>query len=314
MGQRDREGEGDARQGAPSLVEQLGFEAGARVAIVHADDIGMCHAANEGAFEALENGPATCGSVMVPCPWFAEAAAWIRERPQLDVGVHLTLNAEWPHYRWGPVAGRSAVPSLLDEEGFLPRTVAEVHAKARPEEVEVELRAQIDAALAAGIDVTHLDSHMGTVLMPPLSEVYVKLAEEYRLPIFLFRPTASVLEQHGLVAARGLIEQAVTRAEAVGIPLLDGFDADSLSFAPGAGLEHNTKRLEGLGRGVSYLICHPARGGEELDVIAPEAHCRDFERGFYGGEAGRRALEALGIETVGMRALRELMRESDPAG
>ncbi len=290
------------------LAEQLGFAPDARVAVVHADDIGMCHSANEGAFEALENGPATCGSVMVPCPWFAEAAAWIRERPGLDIGVHLTLNAEWAHYRWGPVAGRSAVPSLLDDEGFLPRTVPEVHANARPEEVEVELRAQIDAALEAGIDVTHLDSHMGTVLMPPLSEVYVRLAEEYRLPLFLFRPTEQVLERHGLVPARGLIEQAVERAEAARIPLLDGFDADSLGFAPGDGHDHNLARLQGLGQGVSYLICHPARGGEELDAIAPEAHCRDFERTFYGGDTGYSALEELGIETIGMRALRDLMR------
>jgi predicted glycoside hydrolase/deacetylase ChbG (UPF0249 family) len=291
-----------------SLAERLGFAADARVAVVHCDDIGMCHAANVGALEALENGPATCGSVMVPCPWFAEAAAWIRERPALDVGVHLTLNAEWPHYRWGPVAGRSAVPSLVDGDGYLPRTVAEVHAQARPEEVEIELRAQIDAALAAGIDVTHLDSHMGTVLMPPLSEVYVRLAESYRLPIFLFEPTQAVLEQHGLVPARALIEQAVARARKLGLPLLDGFDADSLGFAPGQGRAHNLARLRGLGRGVSYLICHPARGGEELDAIAPEAHCRDFERTFYGGESGRAALRELGIETVGMRPLRDLVR------
>ena len=298
----------DSNEVASTLAERLGFAADARVAVVHADDIGMCHAANEGAFEALENGPATCGSVMVPCPWFSEAAARIRETPGLDIGVHLTLNAEWPHYRWGPVAGASAVPSLLDAEGYLPRTVAEVHQKARPEEVEVELRAQIDRALEAGIDVTHLDSHMGTVLMPPLSEVYLGLAESYRLPLFLFRPTRTVLEQHGLVPARALIEQVVERAESIGVPLLDGFDADSLSFAPGEGEPHNQARLAGLGRGVSYLICHPARGGEELDVIAPEAHCRDFERTFYGGEAGRRALEERGIQTVGMRALRDLMR------
>ena len=299
---------GIASTGGPSLAEQLGFAPDARVAVVHCDDIGMCHAANEGAFEALANGPATCGSVMVPCPWFAEAAAHIRAHPGLDIGVHLTLNAEWANYRWGPVAGRSAVPSLCDADGYFPRTTAEVHMQARPEEVEIELRAQIDAALAAGIDVTHLDSHMGTVLLPPLSEVYVKLAEEYRLPLFLFRPTQEVMEKHGLVAARGLIESAVARAERAGLPLFDGFDAESLSFKPGEGEAHNLRRVRELGRGVNYLICHPARAGEELSAIAPEAHCRDFERGFYGGEAGRSAMREMGIETVGMRAVRELVR------
>lgn len=294
-----------------SLAVALGFAPDARVAVVHCDDIGMCHAANLGAFEALENGPATCGSVMVPCPWFAEAAGLIRERPDLDIGVHLTLNAEWSNYRWGPVAGRGAVPSLLDHEGMLPRTVAEVHANARPEEVEIELRAQIDAALAAGIDVTHLDSHMGTVLMPPLSDVYVRLAIDYRLPIFLFRPTPRVLDERGLSPARAVIERAVAGARAAGIPLFDGFDADSLSFAPGEGLAHNRARLQGLGAGVHYLICHPAKAGEELAAIAPEAHCRDFERTFYGGASGRRALEEFGIETIGMRPLRDRMRRAD---
>ena len=116
---------------AQTLAERLGFAAEARVAIVHCDDIGMCHAANQGAFEALANGPATCGSVMVPCPGFAEAAERARALPGLDLGVHLTLNAEWPRYRWGPVAGARAVPSLLDAEGCLPRTTQETLARLR---------------------------------------------------------------------------------------------------------------------------------------------------------------------------------------
>ena len=90
---------------APTLANQLGFAADERVAIIHCDDIGMCSASNAGAFEALQRGPATCGSVMVPCPGFAEAAELSRALPGLDLGVHLTLNAEWPRYRWGPVAG-----------------------------------------------------------------------------------------------------------------------------------------------------------------------------------------------------------------
>jgi predicted glycoside hydrolase/deacetylase ChbG (UPF0249 family) len=291
-----------------SLAERLGFAADAVVAIVHCDDIGMCHAANVGAFEALDRGPATCGSVMVPCPWFREAAALARARPGIDLGVHLTLNSEWERYRWGPVAGASAVRSLLDEQGCLPRTTQEVARRARPADVELELRAQIDRALDAGIDVTHLDAHMGAALQPPFVELYARLAIEYRVPVFAVRPDAASLAPLGGSAAADAIHRGIAALERAGVPVLDAFDANSLAFAPGSGLAHNEARLDRLPAGVSYLICHPARRGEELDAITPDAHARDFERAFYGGDSGRRAFAERGIRTVGMRALRDLMR------
>jgi predicted glycoside hydrolase/deacetylase ChbG (UPF0249 family) len=292
-----------------TLAERLGFAATDRIAIVHADDIGMCHAANLGAFQVLREGPATCGSIMVPCPWFQEAADLAKEGPDFDLGVHLTLNAEWPHYRWGPVAGRSAVPSLLDDQGFLPRTSLETAKRAKPEEVEVELRAQVEKALDAGIDVTHLDTHMGTVLFPAFVEVYGKLAQEFRVPVFAVRPDPQTLTERGLQGAMEILNWLVGSLEAEGFPILDGFDADSLDFAEGEGRKHNLRRIEGLGAGVSYLICHPARGGEELSAITPDsAHQRDFERGFYGSAEGARALEDAGVKRIGMRSLRDLLR------
>jgi len=293
---------------AIALAERLGFAADDRVAIVHVDDLGMCHAANTGGLEALATGPATCGSIMVPCPWFSEAAARARAEPELDLGVHLTLNSEWEYYRWGPVAGRSAVPSLLDDEGYLPRTAPETVQRARPEEVEIELRAQIDRALAAGIDVTHIDGHMGTVFFPPFLDVYGRLARDYRLPAFAARPRAEQLEAIGLAGAQPMFERLATQLEAVGVPILDSFDSDSLDFAPGEGAAHSARRLDRLEPGVSYLICHAARGGPELDAITTSGHAREFERTFYGGPAGRQALEERGIRTIGMRPLRDLMR------
>lgn len=292
-----------------SLAERLGFDAKDRVAVLHADDIGMCHAANEGAFEALRRGPATSGSVMVPCPWFREAARLAASLRDVDLGVHLTLTSEWSAYRWGPVAGRSVVPSLLDGEGYLPRTLAEVARHARPEEVEVELRAQVQMALEAGIDVTHLDSHMGTCFVPELVPVYERLGEEFEVPLFVARPDEASLEANGLGGLAAVLRESVDRLEAKGFPVLDGFDADSLGFEVGKGLEHNRGRLARLGQGVSFLICHPARDGEELAAITPDsAHQRDFERIFYGGRAGREALQAEGVKTVGMRALRDVLR------
>ena len=285
-----------------SARERLGFPDDVTVAVVHADDIGMSHAANVGAFAALDTGPATCGSVMVPCPWFAEAATLAGDGRTVDLGVHLTLNAEFDGYRWGPVAGPGAVPSLVDDCGHLFRTTAETIERATVDDVDTELRAQIDRALAAGIDVTHLDSHMGTVFHPKLFDVYLQLARDYRLPVFVPRPSAvGFPDDHPMAVAAAAFE-------ADGFVVFDGFDADSLGFAAGDGAAHNQRRIEALRPGLNYLICHPAMGGDELAAITDTAHQRDFERGFYGGEAGRVQLAAAGVVTIGMRALRDVVR------
>lgn len=272
-----------------STLERLGFAPGTTVAVVHADDIGMSHAANIGAFAALDTGPVTCGSLMMPCPWLSEATEMARARPNVDLGVHLTLNAEFDGYRWGPVAGPTAVPSLVDDAGHLHRTSRDTVKYSSVDDVRTELRAQIDLALAAGIDVTHLDSHMGTVFHPKFFDVYLELGVEYRLPLFLPR-----------------VEEL--RPDPDGFIVFDGYDADSLGFEPGHGLTHNERRIGGLGAGLNYLICHPAQGGDELSAITDTAHQRDFERQFYGGDAGRAALSDAGVETIGMGRLRGLLR------
>lgn len=274
-----------------TTLTELGVADGvARAAVVHVDDLGMSHAANAGGFAALAAGPATCGSIMVPCPWFPDAAARARADAALDLGVHLTLNAEYPTYRWGPVLGAAAVRSLVDADGYLPRTVDEVVADADLGDVDRELRAQVDRALEAGVDVTHLDSHMGTMFHAGFLDVYLQLARDYRVPLFAFPSSATTI----------LADD--------GWPLFDGFCADSLDFAPGEGEAHNLARLRGLGPGLNYLICHAAQGGPELSAITESAHARDFERTFYGGPAGAAAMAAEGIATLGMRPLRDRLR------
>jgi predicted glycoside hydrolase/deacetylase ChbG (UPF0249 family) len=246
---------------------------------------------------------------MVPCSWFSDAAERARANPELDLGVHLVLNCEYARYRWGPVAGRRAVPSLLDDQGYLPRTVPEVLARAKPEEVEIELRSQIEHALAAGVDVTHLDSHMGAVFAPNLVEIYAKLGAEFRLPVFAVRPDRPALEKRGLAGLLGVLERVVASIEACGLPVFDAFDADSLDFEPGTGAEHNRGRIARLGQGVTYLICHPAVESDELRAMAEgSAHHRAFEHRFYGSDEGVKVLEEHGVKTVGMRALRDLVR------
>ena len=150
-----------------SLAERLGYKPTDKLLIVNGDDAGMCHSANLATTEALEKGLMRCATIMVPCPRFPEIAAYAKAHPDKDFGVHLCHTSEWGKYRWGPVAPRDEVPGLIDAEGYLWRGILEVYAHASPEQALIEGRTQIQRALAAGIDVTHLDSHMGTLQLHP---------------------------------------------------------------------------------------------------------------------------------------------------
>jgi predicted glycoside hydrolase/deacetylase ChbG (UPF0249 family) len=298
-----------SEDGESTLAERLGFTAAARVAVIHADDIGMCHASNVGSFAALNSGSVTCGSLMAPCPSFHEAVEWAHARPGVDLGVHLTLNSEWDTYRWGPVAGATAVPSLVDSDGFFYRTQVEVLQNATVDDVEREMRAQIDAVIAAGIDPTHVDSHMGTLLFPPLMDVYERMMLDYRLPGALMGAAAlNLTENEAMRPMADALDAAAARLWAAGIPVLDGMDGDSPTFSPGEGLSHNEGRVANLRVGVTFMATHPSEAGPELTAIAPDAACREFELEFFGGELGRGSLSRNGIETVGMAAIRDLVQ------
>lgn len=167
-----------------TIAERLGYPSDARLLIVQSD-LAMMHSTDRAAFEALEKHWITSATIIVPCPWFAEAAAFARAHPG-DYGLHLALNSEWELYRWGPVSPRDALPSLVDPSGYFPPLTSDVVAHAKPEEVERELRAQIEKARAAGIAVTHLDAHMETLwATPQLIEIYQRVGREYGLPVLL---------------------------------------------------------------------------------------------------------------------------------
>jgi len=287
-----------------SVVQSLGYNADDRIVVVHVDDIGMSEAANDGALQALE-GAATCGSIMVPCPAFEAAADLAKTRPDLDLGVHLTLNAEYETYRWDPVIGSGN--SLCAPYGGMWRSVAETVDNASTDDVEKELRAQIDRALEAGIDVTHLDSHMGTVMQPKFVDIYVKLGRDYRLPVFLPRldqQTRKILSEN----AKRYVS-LIDDAESDGMPIFDQFNADSLEFEPETGLAHNQARTAGFAAGLSYLIIHCAQGEEQLSSITHDWRQRDEERRIYSDGSMAKAFEEEGVQTIGMRPLRELMRK-----
>jgi predicted glycoside hydrolase/deacetylase ChbG (UPF0249 family) len=171
-----------------TVAERLGYPRDAKLLILHADDLGFAHSADAASFDALDKGAVSSASIMIPTPWVTEVAAYARAHPDADLGLHLTLTSEWETYRWGPTASRDAVPSLLDPDGTLPNEDSIVARRAKPAEVERELRAQVDRALALGIRPTHLDSHMGALFTTPaLLAAYVKVAHDYRLPFLAMK-------------------------------------------------------------------------------------------------------------------------------
>lgn len=171
-----------------TVAERLGHPRDAKLLILHADDLGFAHSANAASFDALDKGVISSASIMMPTPWITEVAAYARAHPEADLGLHLTLTAEWLTYRWGSVESRDKVPSLLDPDGTFPNNDSTVAVRARQEEIELELRAQIQRALALGIRPTHLDSHMGSLFTTPaLVATYMKVAHEYRLPFLALR-------------------------------------------------------------------------------------------------------------------------------
>lgn len=288
-----------------SVAIELGYEAEHRVVVVHVDDVGMSTAANRGALRALE-GAATCGSIMVPCPAFDEIAEIAAGRPELDLGVHLTLNAEYADYRWAPVA--DDVPGLVSPDGGMWRTSDETVEHASAEEVERELRAQIDKALGAGIDVTHLDAHMGTCFNPRFIEVYVELVRDYRLPAFIPRVSREALERAGIPASLERYVALIENVEADGFPVFDHFNADSLEFEPGTGQSHNEERVRGFPPGLAYLITHCAEGGDQLSSITHDWRQRDEEHRIYSDGTMAGFFESESITTIGMRPLRDLLQ------
>jgi chitin disaccharide deacetylase len=156
-----------------------------KILLIRCDDIGMSHSVNLAAKKLIDAGLIFSVSVMVPCSWFDEAVSLLNDNPQISAGIHLTLNSEWKNYKWGPVAGRSLVPSLVDSLGyFYPSRDAFFANNPKPEEVEIELRAQIEKALNSGLKISYLDYHMGTAVdKPELRKIVEKLAGEYNLGI-----------------------------------------------------------------------------------------------------------------------------------
>jgi len=287
------------------VVEQLGLPRGTRAAIVHADDIGMCHAANAAFWEVQAFGIVTSGSVMMPCPWVPEMAAWCRGHPEADVGVHLTLTCEWEGYRWRPISTCDPASGLIDEQGYMWRSVEALHQHMDPAAAAAELRAQVALALELGIDVTHIDTHMGAIAHPELAPVYIALMREYEIPAMLPRLSASDLEARRIDEPTGrMVRHAWEELAASGLPVIDHV-AD---LAVGHELEIYQQGFARLPAGLSHAIVHPAAPGYEAEVITRSAPQRMADYRMMLNSQLKAWLAEQGIRLIGYRQLRGLMR------
>jgi len=278
--------------GEVNLAQRLGYPADAKLVIINADDLGSCHSANVGVYECLATGTVTSATLMVPCPWAREASSRYRGE---DVGVHLTVNAEYELYRWGPI---THAPSLLGGDGGFPRTVEDVWDHADLDEVRRECRAQIERAILWGFDVSHLDAHMGTLqLRPEFFDVYLELALDFGLPL---RMTSPNVDRYVGFPARAVAADA------------GAVFPDHLRTVPGGVGTRPVleKDLKTLRPGVTEFYLHPAVDSAELQSLATDdwaARVDDYDI-ICKEDWVRRSLDQAGATLIGYRALRELAR------
>jgi hypothetical protein len=267
-----------------------------RTLILHHDDLGASRSANRAFVELCDLGVVTCGSVMVPCPWFADLAAIARDRPDLDIGVHLTLTSEFPRCRWRPMTGARG---LMDASGHFPATAAEA-AACDPGLVLAELTAQIDAALGAGIDVTHLDTHMLTLCFPALLPIYLQLGAIYDLPVVVSRDAGRFLPRGANLSA------AFRTLDQRGLPPIHRFLHTPFgNLAPGP--DTYAAIFDQAVPGLNFCAFHFTAPGD-AEWMSDDAPTRVAEyRLFSSGWTGRYLAER-GFLLSGMRTLRDQMR------
>ncbi|KAG1649278.1 Carbohydrate deacetylase [Nymphon striatum] len=272
-----------------SLAERLGYEADSRLLIITSDNLGAYHAANVACYESLRQGIATNASLMVPAPWSREA---VRGYRGADVGVHLTLNADFSCYRWSSI---THAPTLHSGEGGFPRTATDLWEHADSEEVRRECRAQIERAVVWGFDPTHLDSHLSSmVLRPELFDVYLDLACEFALPVRLSDevtedaagfPLRSLADQEGILAPDRTLQ-------------LQGADR-SAAF---------TEFVRAMPAGVTELSMQPAIDSPELRALLGDTDHRIGDHQVLTDPASAELLKEAGIELISWAALRTAQR------
>ncbi|MEQ9519743.1 MAG: polysaccharide deacetylase family protein [Parvibaculum sp.] len=293
---------------ANPILRKLGLSDQDRAVVLHADDIGMCQA-TVSAFDALWKAKAiSCGAAMVPCSWFNAAATLCRQDKSIDMGVHATLTSEWNAYRWGPLSATPGADGLVDAEMRFHKTSKAVAQNAVPAAAKAELKQQIALARASGIEPTHIDTHMGSVMTGPLYEVFVELAREEKVPPFALRLSAADWQAFGLddESAEALGRRAA-ELEADGFPVYDSLLNVRLSDEEDR-TEKSKSVLSALQPGqVGYFILHPAHDTPELRALCPDWRSRVADLDMFLSGEMTEFLSQKNITIVGTRELNPLI-------
>lgn len=301
-----------------TYAEKLGYPRGSKVLILHVDDVGMSQQSNEGAVLAMTKGVANSCSMMMTCAWVPDFMHYLKAHPGMDVGLHLTLTSEWEGYRWGPLAGKPQTPGLVDNEGALWSSVAAVVQHASTEEVDKEMRAQLERARNMGWEPTHFDSHMGTLFATPeYLQRYVKLGIENKIPVMLPAGHATLIQQQ-LKAPDAQIQQMRAIGRVLwnsGLPVIDDLHNDSYGWTLPKGIKptdaalraHTTKKyisaLRSLKPGITMMIMHCTNANAAFTQISDSGPIRRADMLAMLDPALKKVIESEGIILTTWRQL-----------
>ena len=285
-----------------TIAEKLGYSKEDVLLVIHADDLGMSHSENRASIAAFEKGLINSASIMVPCPWFEEIAAYAAAHPEHDWGLHITMNAEWKYMRWDGISPSSEIPSLINQHGYLHKEIVEVQEGAKIEEVDKEIRAQIDKAIKAGIKVTHLDSHMGTLFYKPeFLKALIQAGKDYGIPVmvptYIIPGSAQILAETwpGLIPVERLIDVMPTTKPEEWASAYD-------------------KLIDELQPGFNELIIHLAYDDPEMQALCIDhpdwgAEWRQRDVDYIFSERFQKALKRNNIKLVDWGEVQEMLKK-----
>ncbi|MDN3674405.1 polysaccharide deacetylase family protein [Flavobacterium branchiarum] len=285
-----------------NLAQKLGYHKDSKLLIIHADDAGLSHSENRATIQALQNGMINSYSIMVPCPWFYEIANFAKDNPHIDNGIHLTLTCEWENYKFGPVLPITEVPSLVDINGYFYKNRTEFMNNAKSDEVEKELRAQIEKALHFGLKPTHLDSHMCSVgVSPEFLDTYKALGKEYNLPVFINK---QFVESVSLSTEKYDFENTLLADN-----LLIGNYTD---FEKGELKKSYEEALDNIKPGFNVFLLHPAYDDNEMQAVTKNhpnfgSKWRQIDLDYFTSETCKSKLKNNNIQLITWREIQQVM-------